>query len=131
MTREEFENLVAEALDSIPEKSYEKIKNVAVIIEETPSGETLRKYKIKRGWTLFGVYEGIPLTDRTTHYGVGETFPDRIVIFRKPIEQAAGGRPEKIKKIVHNTVAHEVAHHFGMDEHAVLNWERQKRIERK
>ncbi len=98
-------------------------------MEREPSRETLRKNNVQSGWTLFGLYEGIPLTDRGNYYGVGETLPDRITIFQKPIEDAAGGNQENIKKIVHDTVVHEVAHHFGMDEPTVRNWERKKRIE--
>jgi predicted Zn-dependent protease with MMP-like domain len=131
MQREVFKQLVAEALDSISPVYRERIKNVAIIVEDEPSKAVLRKNGLQDGWTLLGLYEGIPLTERGDYYGVGETLPDRITIFQGPIEDEAGGDPEKIRQSVKETVEHEIGHYFGMDEHTVRNRERARRTKNK
>lgn len=128
MEREAFKQLVSEALDGIPQGSRERIKNVAIIVEDEPSERVLLKNGIQNGWTLLGLYEGIPLTERGDYYGVGATLPDRITIFQGPIEDRAEGDVEKIRQIVQETVEHEVGHYFGMNEYEVQTWERTKRV---
>jgi predicted Zn-dependent protease with MMP-like domain len=113
MERELFEQLVHEGIAAIPKKFLDKLSNVAIVVEDEPTQEQLKKNHVKRGWTLFGLYEGIPQTQRGSSYGW--VLPDKITIFRKPIEEAAHS-PEEIKEIVKDTVWHEVAHHFGMNE---------------
>ncbi|MBI1833554.1 MAG: metallopeptidase family protein [Candidatus Andersenbacteria bacterium] len=127
MTTEEFEKLVEEGFAKIPERLREKVKNVAIFVEDVPSLETRKKQNLSRYQTLFGLYEGIPNT-RRAHYGVGMTLPDRITIFRQPIESAAEGDPEHIREIVRDTIWHEIAHHFGMDEPAVRASEKKRRL---
>jgi predicted Zn-dependent protease with MMP-like domain len=82
--------------------------------------------RLKPGWTLFGLYEGVPQTKRGNPYAL--ILPDKITIFRLPIEHSTAADPAAIKEIVKNTVWHEVAHHFGMDEQQVRTAERKKRI---
>jgi len=121
MTHEEFEKLVAEGIDNIPEKFLQKLKNVEIVIEEDPSPFQLKKLNLRGGF-LFGLYEGIPQTNRESY---GQVLPDKITIFKNPIEKYYAN-PEAIKKAVENTVWHEIAHHFGMDEKQVKNAEKNR-----
>lgn len=119
----EFEKLVKEGIDSIDEKFLTKLKNVEIVIEDEPTQEQKLKLKINNGF-LFGLYEGVPQTQRQSY---GQVLPDKITIFKNPIE-IFSQNPEAIKKLVKDTVWHEIAHHFGMDEHQVRQAE-QKRAE--
>ncbi|RJQ36384.1 metallopeptidase family protein [Candidatus Parcubacteria bacterium] len=124
VTPEEFEELVAEGLAAIPERFTKLLDNVAVVIEDEPSLEQRRRMRLSHRMTLFGLYEGIPHTRRGPHYfGV---LPDKITIFRKPIIAAADS-PDAVRAIVRDTVWHEIAHHFGMDEHRVRAAEKKRR----
>ncbi len=114
MDRAEFEKLVAAGVDAIPAKFTAKLNNVVITIEDEPTPQQLGRGRVKPGSTLFGLYEGIPQTKRGSNYSL--VLPDKITIFRRPIEWAAGGDPKTIRQIVKNTVWHEIAHHFGIDE---------------
>ena len=96
MTIEKFEKLVEQGIKDIPEKFLKKLVNVEIVVEENPSSEQLLKLKIRKNMLLFGLYEGVPQTKR---WGYGQVLPDKITIFKKPIEQAAQS-DEEIKKIV-------------------------------
>lgn len=113
MTREQFEKIVTEGIDAIPEKFLKKLKNVAIVIDDEPTPIQKKKLKLRQGWSLFGLYEGVPQISRGANYSA--VLPDKITIFQKPIEAAAGDE-DHIKEIVKNTVWHEIAHHFGMSE---------------
>lgn len=110
---------MAEALDSLPEEFAGAIENVEVVVEDEPPPEVLAT--LPRGRTLLGLYHGIPLTERRNYDGV---LPDKISIYRGPIERAAR-TPERIKEQVRITVIHEVAHYFGIDDERLheLGWE--------
>ena len=112
ISKEQFEATVAEALDSLPEKFRDKLNNVAVIIEDFPSPEQLRQFKIKDKYDLFGVYEGYHQFSRLDF---GPVLPDRIYIFRRPICRYCN-TPEACQKQIRQTVKHEIAHYFGLDE---------------
>lgn len=112
ISSEEFEKLVANSLDNIPDKYYERIKNVAFVVEDQPSEEQRRKLKLACNQSLFGLYEGIPLTRRNSGYNL--VLPDKITIFRIPILSSVSNEQE-LKKQIDNTVWHEVAHYFGLD----------------
>jgi len=120
---EEFEKIVAEGIEMIPEIFLKKLKTVAIVIDSEPSPAQRRKVNLHAGWTLFGLYEGIPLSSRGSNYT--SVLPDKITIFQRPIEQAARDFKD-IKEIVKNTVWHEIAHHFGMDEERVREAERKR-----
>lgn len=108
MTPEDFEKLVAEEIDLIPEEWTGKIKNVAFLTEdESPKGEP----------ELLGLYQGIPATERGDSYGM--VLPDTITLYRLPILQAAEEEGVNPRIIVRETLWHEIAHHFGFDEDAV------------
>lgn len=127
LTPEEFEALVSAGIDAIPEKFLKKLDNVAITIDEAPTKEQLVKNHVGRGYTLLGLYEGVPLI-RRWNYG-GGTLPDKITIFRRPILEEADSA-EEVKEIVKNTVWHEIAHHFGMDEDEVRGAELKRKTEK-
>ncbi len=108
MTREEFEELVAQALDRIPEELTRLMDNVAVFVEdEPPAGDP----------ELLGLYEGTPLTERGEWYA--GVLPDRITVYRGPtlrMVEREGGDRELVVEEVEVTVVHEIAHHFGIDD---------------
>jgi predicted Zn-dependent protease with MMP-like domain len=118
---EEFKRLVESGYDLIPDEFRTRMGNIAVIVEPEPSAEQLKRSRVPRGATLFGLYEGRPLTGRS----VFDSFamPDRITIFQGPHERAARS-PEHLVKLVEDTIWHEVAHYFGMNEAQVRSAER-------
>lgn len=113
MSLEEFERTASEALEGIPPELREKIDNLMVWVEEEPRPEDFEKVGLGRDETLFGLYEGVPLTDRGVHYGLA--MPDRIRIFKGPIERACRSRRQILEQI-RQTVIHEVGHHFGISD---------------
>ncbi len=123
MTKEKFEEIVKEGISQIPEKFLKKLENVAIVIEDEPTSYQLRKLKVRENSIIFGLYEGIPQTKRGNY---GQVLPDKITIFQKAIEEYANSE-EEIKEMVKNTVWHEIAHHFGMDERRVREAERRRR----
>jgi len=123
MELEKFEELVNEGIKDIPEKFLKKIENVDIVIEKEPTPAQLEKLKIRKDSLLFGLYEGIPQTKRLNY---GQVLPDKITIFKGPIEKM-GQSENKIKEIVKNTVWHEIAHHFGMDEKSVREAEKKRK----
>jgi len=126
MDQESFEKLVEGGIGLIPKEFLAKLDNVAIVVEDEPNKEQLKKLKLGKGYLLFGLYEGVPQTKRGPHYGM--TLPDKITIFQKSIEQFAQSE-EQIKQIVKDTVWHEIAHHFGSDEKRIKQAElkRQKK----
>lgn len=129
MDRRAFEQLVEDGFALLPAHIRDKVENVALLVEDEPSDDVLRENGLAPGETLLGLYHGIPRTERGSLYGVGETLPDTITIYQKPIEDAAGEDPERIRQEVCDTVWHEVAHHFGMDEPEVRRREDERRGE--
>lgn len=109
LRRRQFERMVRKAADSLPAAIHSLMVNVEIVIEDEPSNE--QRGDEKDG--PFGLYEGIPLTERTSSYGL--ILPDKITIFRGPLERATA-TPSELFAEVRATVIHEVAHHFGMDE---------------
>jgi predicted Zn-dependent protease with MMP-like domain len=108
---QEFEASIADAIDTIPDKYYEKIKNVVFTAEDNPSPEQRQKLHLRGDQTLFGLYEGIPLGKRGSNYSL--VLPDKITIFKQPIEYMSHNLFD-VKKQIHKTVWHEVAHYFGL-----------------
>jgi predicted Zn-dependent protease with MMP-like domain len=124
LNREEFEEIVNEGIKAIPEKFLQKLKNVEIIIEDEPTPAQRKKLNLHSGWTLFGLYEGVPQLERGAGYNA--VLPDKITIFQNPIEVAANNEQD-IKEMVKNTVWHEIAHHFGMNEARVRQAEAKRR----
>ena len=112
MNRTKFEKLVEQAIQQLPAEFREKLENVAVIVEDTPSAEVLDRMEIGDGDTLFGLYEGTPLTERGFDTPL---HPDRIWIFQGPIEEECETE-EEIREEIKTTIVHEVAHFFGLDD---------------
>jgi predicted Zn-dependent protease with MMP-like domain len=113
MTRAQFEDLVRDALASIPRRFREQLQNVAILVEDEPSARLLREMDIEPPDTLFGLYHGIPLPSRQWDYG--NVLPDTISLFQGPIERACENDGE-IVATIGETMIHEVAHYFGMDD---------------
>lgn len=109
---EKFEQLVVEGVLEIPEEFRAKLDNVALVITDEPTPKQRRELQLEPGGTLFGLYEGVPQTERENYNFVP---PDKITIFRGPIEREAKDEDD-LREIVRLTVWHEIAHHFGMDE---------------
>ena len=112
MDRAKFENLVTEAVRRLPEEVRKKLENVAVIVEDRPSDELLDRLEIPPEDTLFGLYEGTPLTERGWD---DPLYPDQIRIFQSPIEEECATEDE-IREQIAITIVHEVAHFFGLDD---------------
>jgi predicted Zn-dependent protease with MMP-like domain len=112
-TIEEFEQFVVQALDDLPDFFKQKLQNVEVVVADWPSPAELRAVGLKPGQLLFGLYQGVPLTRRTSYYGL--VLPDKITIYRLPIERVCRTRTQIINQ-VQRTVKHELAHHFGISD---------------
>lgn len=108
----EFEKLVAEALDSLPEEFSEKLKNVAVTFEDDPSPIQMRSAGLPPWALLFGLYQGIPQTKRGIYYSHP---PDKITIFKNSILRVSH-TPEEVRAHARATVIHEIGHHFGLSD---------------
>jgi predicted Zn-dependent protease with MMP-like domain len=124
MQPDEFDRLVEAAFARIPYRFRKRMQNVAMIVEREPTEQQLARGRVPRGSTLLGLYEGRPLTTRSVFDEF--SMPDRITIFQGPHERLAPTLDE-CAKLVENTVWHEVAHYFGMDERQVRAAERKRR----
>ena len=109
---EQFEKLVGEAIDNLPEDINEKLNNVAIFAENQPTPEQLKKVHLKKDVVLFGLFEGYCQAKKLNF---GPVLPDRITIFRKAITSHCQNTQE-IKQQIISTIKHEIAHHFGSDE---------------
>ena len=126
MKREEFEKLVSAGYEKLPQWVQEKIKNVALLVEDEPSKEDREADGLGDDETLLGLYKGIPLSARGGEYGVGMTMPDTITLYQVPIEEAAQEDGLPVAQVIAETIWHEFAHHFGMDEHEVQDREHKR-----
>ncbi|NUQ38312.1 MAG: metallopeptidase family protein [Caldilineales bacterium] len=113
MTLEAFSELAEEALATLPDQVLDMLDNVTVTVAERPSPEQHRDADLRPGQALYGLYQGVPLTQRSSHYGLVP--PDRITIFMLPMIHHHR-TPEAIREQVRRTVLHEIGHHFGMGE---------------
>lgn len=114
LSSERFEELVAEAVDNLPPFFQERMNNVDVLVAPWPTAAELRSVGLGRGDLLLGLYEGIPLTERTQAYNLVP--PDTITLYQGPIERVAGIDPDAIRAQVRHTIIHEFAHHFGISD---------------
>ena len=123
MNHDEFEAVVAEALDGLPLEFAELMSNVSIQVRETPDIETLRSLDLDpRHHTLFGLYSGVPLDARGGWYG--NVLPDVIVLYRRSLLDACPTRTKLIHQI-QLTLLHEIGHHFGLSDDEMDAWERE------
>lgn len=116
MTRDAFERLVAEAVTLIPARFRREMQNLALVVEDEPSVELLAEMEIEPPDSLYGLYQGTPLPERTWAYG--NNLPDRITIFQRPIEEECDDDDE-VRAVIGETLIHEVGHYFGMSEEEI------------
>lgn len=116
-TPEEFEELVAQAVEALPDLFFEKLENVAIVVEEWPDANALWSVGVQRRTDLLGLYHGIPHTGRTSGYNL--VMPDKISIYRRPILMRCR-TDDEVREMVGRVVRHEIAHHFGIDDDRLL-----------
>lgn len=120
--------MVERAYRRIPARFRRRLENVAIVIEDEPAPRQLAAARVPRGGTLLGLYEGRPMTHRSVFEGF--SMPDRITIFQGPHERMVRSA-EQLERLVEQTLWHEVAHYFGMNEGQVRSAERRRRLDRK
>ncbi|MDH3254949.1 MAG: metallopeptidase family protein [Acidobacteriota bacterium] len=109
----EFDDLVARALDQLPEEFSEILENIVVVVEDSPSTEDLLGVGLDPACDdLLGLYQGVPQVDRDTFYS---SLPDRVVLYREPILSLCTSRRQAVREI-RDTLIHELGHHFGLDD---------------
>ncbi len=113
LTREDFEALVSQAVDSLPARFLQHLENVEIVVEDRPTAEDLELAGIPLGGTLLGLYHGIPQNQRGSWYG--NVLPDRVVIYQRSIEAIAGTKAD-VRRQVRITIMHEIGHYFGLQE---------------
>ncbi|MFC1987380.1 metallopeptidase family protein [Chloroflexota bacterium] len=123
MNRDRFEQLVAKAVETLPDEFLERLENIVVAVEDYPTSDQLTRAGVKRGKILLGLYEGVPLTKRGRYYSL--VSPDYITIFKKPIESKCGD-DDAITTEIQRVVQHEIAHHFGIGDARLKQIEKAK-----
>jgi len=120
MTREKFERLVVEAVMLIPKRFRREMKNLALVVEDEPSMALLEEMEIVAPDSLYGLYQGTPLPERT--WGFGNALPDRITLYQRPIEEDCDDEDD-IRAVIGETLIHEVGHYFGLSEDEIQDIE--------
>ncbi|MCK9344514.1 MAG: metallopeptidase family protein [Candidatus Pacebacteria bacterium] len=121
MQQTDFEQLVIDAIDALPEAGKKAMRNVAFFVEPKVRTAKANEVHITRDELLLGLYEGISLAERgDSYFGA---LPDKITIFQEPIEELAEGDSEKLKELVFDVVRHEVGHHLGFNEHDIREYD--------
>jgi predicted Zn-dependent protease with MMP-like domain len=108
---EQFQQLINQALESLPGEHAANIKNVAILYEDVPTPAQRQQLALRHDQTLLGLYEGVPLSQRQ---GMTRLLPDKITLFKLPLESRAGTEKELQEQIRH-TLWHEIAHYYGLD----------------
>jgi predicted Zn-dependent protease with MMP-like domain len=121
MTRDRFNKLVAEAIDTIPKRFAREVRNVAIVVEDRPSSALLAEMEIEPQDALLGLYQGVPLTER--HWGHGNALPDQITLFQREIEDECEGDEDEIVVAIGETLIHELGHYFGLSEEEIMDIE--------
>ncbi|HVL66854.1 MAG TPA: metallopeptidase family protein [Vicinamibacterales bacterium] len=116
MTREQFNRLVEEALKDIPPRFRREMKNIAIVVEDEPPPHVLEEMEIEPPDSLYGLYHGTPLPERT--WGHGNTLPDQISLYQRPIEEDSEDAEDVIVCIA-ETLIHEIGHYFGLSEEEI------------
>ncbi len=113
LSRQEFRQLVSQAITSLPPLVMDRLTNVEVVVKDQPTHEELAVAGIDPTETLFGLYSGIPLTKRSSSYGM--VLPDKITLYQRSIEEGCRTKQE-IQEQIRTTLLHEIGHHFGLSE---------------
>jgi predicted Zn-dependent protease with MMP-like domain len=116
VTRAAFERLVTEAVTLIPKRFRREMRNLALVVEDEPSPATLAAMEIEPPDSLYGLYEGTPLPERT--WAFGNNLPDRVTLFQKPIEEDCEDEDE-VRAVIGETLIHEIGHYFGLSEEEI------------
>ena len=124
MDRDRFEWLVFRAVENLPDEFRERLDNIDIVVQEEPTSRQLAEAGLRRSETLLGLYEGVPLTQRSRGYGMVP--PDKITIFKKPIESRCRSDSEAQLEI-QRVVKHEIAHHFGIGDARLNQLERKRK----
>jgi predicted Zn-dependent protease with MMP-like domain len=119
VTLDRFEDIVQNIFTKLPKVFGEKIDNVHIVVEDSPSSETIKQIRAGKN-SLLGLYQGIPLTQRGTWYGMYPTIPDTITLYKRNIEAVCSTENELYNKI-EEVLLHELGHYFGMSEDQVRN----------
>ena len=114
VTEPEFQKLVQQALDSLPDEYAQRICNVAVVVEEEPSPDVLADLEMEEDEDLLGLYQGLSI-DKESFFQTGGQLPAKISIYRGPILRLCRTKKEVVQE-VRDTVVHEIGHHFGLDD---------------
>ena len=120
MTREKFERLVVEAITLIPKRFRREMKNLALVVEDEPSIALLQEMEVVPPDSLYGLYQGTPLPERS--WGFGNVLPDRITLYQRPIEEDCDDEDD-IRAVIGETLIHEVGHYFGLSEEEIQDIE--------
>ena len=112
MDRKEFEKLVRRALKELPKQFRDKLDNIDIVIEDSPDMDTAHKLRLGTSGHLLGLYQGVPLKDRTHYYGM--VMPDKITLYKANIERSCEIENKDIYEEVKHVIQHEIAHHFGI-----------------
>ena len=116
LQKEEFTRLVEEALTEIPRRFREAMTNIAIVVEDDPPSDVLEEMEVEPGDSLYGLYQGTPLPERS--WGHGNTLPDRISLYKNPIEEDSEDH-EDIIVCIAETLIHEIGHYFGLSEEEI------------
>ena len=108
---DEFQELINQALTELPGEHASNVKDVAILYENLPAPEQRQKLALRHDQTLLGLYEGTPLTQRQ---GMTRLFPDKITLFKIPLQYQASSLDE-LKEGIKHTLWHEIAHYYGLD----------------
>jgi predicted Zn-dependent protease with MMP-like domain len=118
--------LVEKGVETLEERYRDKIRNVAILLEDEPSEEVRLREGLGPDETLLGLYQGIPLSERGEGYGIGETMPDTITLYKIPILEEAEATDGDVERVVRETMWHEFGHYFGLNEAEVQRREKER-----
>lgn len=114
MTRSEFETIVEGVLKELPKEFKDKLQNIDIVIEEELDVEAVKRLGLGAKGRLLGLYQGIPLKDRTHYYGM--VMPDKITLYKQNIERSCEAGGLDIHEEIKHVIQHEIAHHFGISD---------------
>ncbi len=119
ISRDTFIEFINESIDELPKNHIQSLKNVAIIVEDRPSQEQLKRLNVAKYHTLYGLYEGIPLSQRQ---GIQKTLPDKITLFKEPLQEGSRNLIN-LKENIKHTLWHEIAHYYGLNHEQIKGLE--------